>query len=363
MLTMEESKVCVVVQYNVAGLARWTGIGVVFRNGRSIMHPILEILRWSLCVLILYAAVFVREDEEGAVQNRLEDWWLRLMYKRDAEISRAARFIQGVARLTNGGFDSVLGKRLWSLQAVGVSICFSLSSAFLTVLVMAHIPRFARSVPTLRLLPLVIFLFGLGLLPFLAGRIWAFIVWTLAILKVLFASSGFIWFAVHTFGYAPVVRGVAVLSMMLVISFGFDVLYISITRWMLRRMFQLRRLHELLEFMVLDVVLAAALVYGPMELTKLMAVKSLLAGMILGSAVVVMFNFGDFIACSVFFIVMLTVLAHRLMWPILERPLYALHRYGVISNKTLLWSVGAALLVGPRGFSDLAKYAVQHLSG
>jgi hypothetical protein len=49
------------------------------------------------------------------------------------------------------------------------------------------------------------------------------------------------------------------------------------------------------------------------------------------------------------------------MWPILERPIYALYRYGIIRNKKLLWGVGVALLVGPQRFIDLGKYIVQHV--
>lgn len=231
---------------------------------------------------------------------------------------------------------------------------------FLTVLVMAHILRFARPVPALHLVASLITFIRLGLFPFLAGRLWAFVIWTLAVLIFLFRSSGFVLFVIHTYGYAPVLDVLVVVLMILLVSFGFDVLYISITRWMLRRMLQMRQLHELFGLIVLDILLAVVLVYGPIEMATVTAVRSHLVGLI-GSAVVVMFNFGDFIACSIFFIVMLAVLAHRLMWPVLERPIYALHRYGVIRNKKLLWCVGSALLVGPQGFIALGKYIIQHL--
>jgi hypothetical protein len=72
-------------------------------------------------------------------------------------------------------------------------------------------------------------------------------------------------------------------------------------------------------------------------------------------------NVGDFVACSVFFIVMLAVLAHRLVWPVLDRPMYALHRYGVIRKKKFLWAFAVALFVGPHNFAALAKYIAQHV--
>jgi hypothetical protein len=78
-----------------------------------------------------------------------------------------------------------------------------------------------------------------------------------------------------------------------------------------------------------------------------------------GVVSVALLNFGDIVACSVFFVVMVFVLVHRLLWPTLERPVYALQRYGVIRRKALLSSIGAALLFGPKGV-ELAKYIIQH---
>jgi predicted RNA-binding Zn-ribbon protein involved in translation (DUF1610 family) len=198
------------------------------------------------------------------------------------------------------------------------------------------------------------------MLPFLLGRLWAFVAWALAALIFLFRSAGFVVFGVQKYGYAPVLRVLGVLLALLLLSLGFDVLYISITRWMLRRMLEIRRLHELVGLIVLDVVLAIVLVYVPIEMATAMMKSPLLEKAGVAVLLLVMFNFGDFVACSIFFIVMLAVLAHRLMWPILERPIYALHRYGVIRNKKLLWSVGSALLIGPQGFIALGKYIIQH---
>jgi len=60
----------------------------------------------------------------------------------------------------------------------------------------------------------------------------------------------------------------------------------------------------------------------------------------------------------VFFVVMLAVLAHRLMWPILERHIYALQRYGLIRKKWILLSIASALWFGPKGI-ELVKFAMQ----
>jgi hypothetical protein len=44
---------------------------------------VIEWLRWPIGFILAYAAVFVREDEEGALQNLLEAYWIRLMYAKE----------------------------------------------------------------------------------------------------------------------------------------------------------------------------------------------------------------------------------------------------------------------------------------
>src|SRR5450631_2246563 len=141
----------------------------------------LQVVRWSLCFLAFYAASLVYEDEEGAVQNRLEEWWLRLAYKKEAQLSGAARFIRGVARLADRVFDGILGEGLWSFQAVGVSIWFSLASLWIALLVASHVRRIVpHPGPSLIHLWFYVAICVLfGMLPVLLGRLWAFSVWTL----------------------------------------------------------------------------------------------------------------------------------------------------------------------------------------
>jgi hypothetical protein len=66
-------------------------------------------------------------------------------------------------------------------------------------------------------------------------------------------------------------------------------------------------------------------------------------------------NFVNALLCSVFFATAAWMLAHRLLWPMLERPVYALQRYGVIRKKALLWGVATALWFGPKGMEGV-KY-------
>jgi hypothetical protein len=88
------------------------------------VHLVIDVSRWLLGLLLLWAAFLLREDEEGRIQNRLEEFWINLMYTRDSALTRAAIFMRGTARLANRAFDTFFGKRLWSVQAVGCILLF-----------------------------------------------------------------------------------------------------------------------------------------------------------------------------------------------------------------------------------------------
>jgi hypothetical protein len=63
------------------------------------------------------------EDEQGRIQNKLEEWWVKLRDQEDSAISRHAAFMRAVARLATHGFDRVFGERIFSFRALWVSGC------------------------------------------------------------------------------------------------------------------------------------------------------------------------------------------------------------------------------------------------
>src|SRR5262249_27370333 len=61
-------------------------------------------------------------------------------------------------------------------------------------------------------------------------------------------------------------------------------------------------------------------------------------------AAVFMTNLLDALCLFVLVVVMTTLLAHRLMWPLIKRPIYAANRKQLIKNTKLLGALGAVLL-------------------
>jgi len=80
----------------------WSRIDYVF----ALLHV--------LGLMFIFAALFLYEDEERRIQNKVEEWWIKLSDLQRASRSRAVAFMQEVAKLTGRGFDSVMGERLLS---------------------------------------------------------------------------------------------------------------------------------------------------------------------------------------------------------------------------------------------------------
>jgi hypothetical protein len=156
-------------------------------------------------------------------------------------------------------------------------------------------------------------------------------------------------------------RGFAVfLVLIFVISSGSDFCYIALTRWMLRKASELKHWVGILGIVLLNCLLGLVLFLGPIvfgglvfwkanqtfevaKVNQVSPVNMITAGIMLG---VPALNTIDFLACSLFFVLMAMMLLHRLLWPILGGPIYIFQRYGLIKHKGWLVSAGVGLLFG-----------------
>ena len=71
----------------------------------------------------------------------------------------------------------------------------------------------------------------------------------------------------------------------------------------------------------------------------------------------------DLVVCSMVSAVMLLMLLHRAAWRLIDRPLYALARFGIFNQKKVLWTVGIALIVGPPHLINISHWLLDKISG
>src|SRR6185312_5025814 len=161
-------------------------------------------------------------------------------------------------------------------------------------------------------------------------------------------------------------------------STGADFCYIALTRWMLRKASEIRRWYKIVAIVILDCVLGFVLVAGPVALALVLIANQLprdAHGHILTATLphptpIVVFaaafmfsgpalNTIDALASLLFFFVMATIFIHRLLWPVLEGPIYAFQRYGLLKHKGWLVTAGAGLLFGDSVWKILIELAAK----
>jgi hypothetical protein len=348
------------------------------------VHLALNILRWILGVLLI-CSVGLKEDSEKKIQSRVESLWLTLAYAQDAALSKVTAFLRVLARASGVILDHVFGARLFSVRGILVSVCFSISSFFLCIQLLSFIPKTPPVSFEIWLL-MFAFLF-LACVPALLRRsegrdfwVWwgAFVLFI--VLRPLFSFVDFLR-KTEASGAATVItaRGFTVFAVAIFLfSTASDFCYIALTRWMLRKASETTHWYRIIAIVILDCLLALVLVIGPVVLGGLLIWNELprdthgnvvttavpKATQLSVFAVALMFsgpalNTIDALACLLFFFLMATMLVHRLFWPVLEGPIYAFQRYGLLNHKGWLVAAGVGLLLGDSIWKILVELATK----
>jgi len=97
------------------------------------LHISMRLFAGIAGALLVYVALFLHDDEEARLQNRLEQAWKRIYAAQSTAVSREAAFLQEVSRTTSAILDRLLGRRLLSPQSVAVSMAISVASLSLVI--------------------------------------------------------------------------------------------------------------------------------------------------------------------------------------------------------------------------------------
>jgi hypothetical protein len=283
-----------------------------------------------LGAILIYSALFLYKEEEGGLENRIEQWWRRIRDLHAHAISRETAFLKVVADVTSKGFAKLFGERLFGLKAIAASICYSQAAVLLCEITMYLLYPEVFGTPLDHWLfylesgiQCLVFLFLGSLGPFIDRR-WQKRVWLLSVLIVTVIwpigldPLGVFSPEIMYYDITVYVRDVSIL----LFAVGCDFLFIALTRVMLARAAESN-----------SFVKSAALAQG-----WLSEVQQLL--LFVASS-----NFLDALVSLTWFLIAILMLLHRLFWPLIERPVYALFRYRVFSEqKKLVFLSGVALL-------------------
>jgi hypothetical protein len=125
--------------------------------------------------ILVYLALLLYEDEEGFVQNKLENLWVFLDSSRIGYLSRHARFATRVARLVTLSLDRIFGERVFSLRAIWTSAFLAYASTLISGALIFLFEPDADAVILDRVLAAFMLFVGsgiaaIGVLPMIAGN-------------------------------------------------------------------------------------------------------------------------------------------------------------------------------------------------
>jgi hypothetical protein len=327
------------------------------------IYTVLKIVIFSGGIFLVYVGVFLKEDSEGKLQNSLEVLWVSINDQESVSISKNVAFLRTVASVLTRGLDRLLGEHLFSLRALAVSSCYSLGSIFLSWVVIMLDSWFKNGYmkeyfDTLMWdLPMAAGLLCLGTLQGGIRRPIIYKAWYIAVLILsviaflLLYGEGLFDFGGFDGTPSPAVAVISFASTLLA-GIAFDAAFIAATRYMLRRSSRMSSAFNIAEMVLINILVACLLVAAPAYFVHAPTyfifpetATERVAGLV-GTS-----NMIDLFVSLLFVMMALLLLAHRLVWPMLDVPVYALQRIGVIGRRKLMVLVGFMMLSFSTGFT------------
>ncbi|MCF6154214.1 MAG: hypothetical protein E3K36_02955 [Candidatus Brocadia sp.] len=341
----------------------------------------------SASVLCFYIAFFLYEDEEGKLQNKLEEWWIKISDAKSTALSRQTRFMRHVSGLVCLWIDRIFGKQLCSLQSAGSSLWYSLATFSFLYFLLALSHKAGNSTsfsfftvqiggsrwdalgitmtgpaasPSYLFCIVVVTMFFLwiGILPtLLPKRIYQF-TWTLILLLIaifVYTSLGYFQTTYEVgikisdkFVSFPVMVRLTITSLFILCLVLINATFVAILRYILRWDAGLDSAVKILFVIVMNLPISVGLFIALRKLLLLMTTMELEPNF-LGIAAALISMLAPVCAFPVLvfmlhLLLVLVMLFHRLFWPFLDRPLYALQRFGIARRQKLIFSLGIILV-------------------
>lgn len=292
-----------------------------------------------LGLALLYCALFLHETEGGQLQNRLEKLWIDIDDLSKAALSKQTAFLQRVSAMAKSALNKLFGARLFSAGVISASLCFSLGSALLLLLAVGDLLGLVITQNTKSyalVVGIVSFLVGLLPVPF---RYLGF-AWVVGFVSLMLHSERWSQFRFLTEEVLPVFFG-GLLS---------DVLFIALSRWCLQKCSELKNGWKIASLLTVNGCVGLALI-SPLILQISLNIEVFRHQ---DSQFVVVYRPSIFLGASngisgvmslLFVVLALVALTHSLVWPLLNRPLYSLQRFGVARNPKLLAAASVTCLL------------------
>jgi hypothetical protein len=304
-----------------------------------ILHLVARPIEALLGVFCLVTATLLYPKEDGTIQSKLEDFWVRVDDYKNFALSKHAAFMTQVAQLETRFLDRVFGKELFSGQALGMSICFSLGIPTTWIVSQDALVGWSFSASLRVFYPFPIFCLAVGAtILFLQNRNVLRRALVIAACLCLALWIGFNSFMPRLEGLISVA---ALIIFLAIVGIIIDIFFIAATRRLLRWAGTMSSSARVLAVVVFDLALAFLLT-SPLFLFQPVGVGTPPA--IVLAKVVALGNLFDVLLALLFVLLAVLLLVHRVVWPLLSRALFRMADIGTKGRRAILAAVGTALL-------------------
>ncbi len=294
------------------------------------LYSALKILCGVAGATLEYIAWLLYEDEQGRIQNKLERWWVRLSDQQSIALSLHAAFLRQIARLCTGALDRLFGNRLFSARAFSVTTCYSLAGASSIAAYVAW--GFGDQPSTMIMAFICLGFILLGTAPALAREPRLVRFWVVA--QILVVALITLEAIVDSWEDHDVLLLVGIVT-----SFALCIFFLALSRRLLLWCTSIERPLGIAKVIGGNLLLAATLLVPSLLFSESSTAGDFSPTIFFQGVAVVGVVF------SLLFVVLgASMLAHRLIWPTVNRPLYAIAQAGVVRRRKLFGIVGLALL-------------------
>jgi hypothetical protein len=331
------------------------------------IHFIVRPVEALLGLFCLLTAIVLYPDEEGKIQSKFEDFWIRVDDYQQLALSRHAAFMRHVATVESRFLDHLFGHKLFSSRAVGVSI--SLSLATLSISMSYDSGRISYNPWAMGLFICSLLLGGVGLF---VRRPFVFV----SIIVVSALGFGVWWTARASNGSAEAYLLGAAIGVVVVffcaVGFACDIAFVAVTRQLLRLTRGMNKSINIVMVVVVNLFLAGFLIspylaeWIPREhIDRLSRPSSESLGYEV-LRLVSLTNIFDVVLALLFVVLAAILIVHRAVWPLLTRTLFKMTDIGTKGRRAILTAVGMALLSASffhEKIPDLLKEVIKAFGG
>jgi hypothetical protein len=297
---------------------------------RRLMLLAFRILLGVAGILFLALGLFIYEDEERQVQSRLENYWVWLDDHRLKSYATEHLWWARLSAMMTQTLDTLFGQTIVSLQAFLVSISLSMASA--VVLALVHGPLLIAAAALVVLIFATCFAMVSRRFPLLGLALWSIIPGCVGGLLIDFFKSSVI--------------GSLVAAGCITLSIVTDLVLIAAIRLLFRQASRIQSSIRVLCYFALLIGGGIVLCFGPLYI----AMRTVQNGedirdiRFLYAAFLFYLNGADIFLFALFLLIAAIFVGHHLLWPVMQRPLYAIQRSAILERKKMTSSVGVAMI-------------------